>query len=403
MQLGWIDFSREQRNKVLSVIHLLTEPTAVDELGIGAIRDGFADIFFPGTSTIQTRAKYFVLVPAILAELEQARNLKPDTMLKMLHEVELDLIDVLLDNSPPNSIGIIGEDARRNLKRKPSEIYWNGLRTFGIFCGNRMSISEYIKLACVLQEQKKCAFTLGNVRNTGDENDSDDGRALASGIGGIWRIPPLERNWKEVVSITLTAAEATFLKERILKSVPHSLLAFVLASDRYDFVQYADFDELAALLPALSADLAVDYTMARMFMNFIYGAYIRYNMMLCSGEDEDCREDWEQWAVGMPVHASIDLNAMAVRLTQNGVRIDSRLQHFLHLLQVDMRAGDIGQMDRHIMERELQLKGRTRSKLHNVASQQYKGWVGIRKLVYRLPSAQRIVADIFEGAGEDNA
>jgi hypothetical protein len=29
----------------------------VDELGIGQIRDGFANLLFPGTSTIQIRAK----------------------------------------------------------------------------------------------------------------------------------------------------------------------------------------------------------------------------------------------------------------------------------------------------------------------------------------------------------
>lgn len=45
MPLGWIDFSKDERNKVLNVIHLLDEPGAVDELGIGAVRDAFADYF----------------------------------------------------------------------------------------------------------------------------------------------------------------------------------------------------------------------------------------------------------------------------------------------------------------------------------------------------------------------
>lgn len=36
------------------------------------IRDAFADLFFPATSTITTRARYFILVPSIyLAVLEQ--------------------------------------------------------------------------------------------------------------------------------------------------------------------------------------------------------------------------------------------------------------------------------------------------------------------------------------------
>ena len=57
MQLGWIDFSKEDRQKAFDVINLLSEQGAVDELGIGVIRDAFANYFFPGTSTIQTRWK----------------------------------------------------------------------------------------------------------------------------------------------------------------------------------------------------------------------------------------------------------------------------------------------------------------------------------------------------------
>ena len=44
-------------------MNLLSEQGAVDELGTGIVRDAFANYFFPGTSTIQTRAKYFLIVP----------------------------------------------------------------------------------------------------------------------------------------------------------------------------------------------------------------------------------------------------------------------------------------------------------------------------------------------------
>lgn len=63
MQIGFIDFSKEERNKILATLKMLDTPTALDELGIGVIRDAYADILFPGISTIQTRAKYFVLMP----------------------------------------------------------------------------------------------------------------------------------------------------------------------------------------------------------------------------------------------------------------------------------------------------------------------------------------------------
>ena len=73
MQLGWIDFSKEDWQKALDVINLLSEQGAVDELGIGIIRDAFANYFFPGTSTIQTRAKYFLIVPYMLREAVDGR------------------------------------------------------------------------------------------------------------------------------------------------------------------------------------------------------------------------------------------------------------------------------------------------------------------------------------------
>ena len=57
MELGWIDFSKTERSKILSVLDLLSESGTLDELGIAPVRDGFSNLFFPGTTTIQTRAK----------------------------------------------------------------------------------------------------------------------------------------------------------------------------------------------------------------------------------------------------------------------------------------------------------------------------------------------------------
>ena len=66
--VGWIDFSSEHRDKVRTVLDLLRQRGVVDELGIGMIRDSFADRLFPGISTIQTRAKYFLLTALLIDE-----------------------------------------------------------------------------------------------------------------------------------------------------------------------------------------------------------------------------------------------------------------------------------------------------------------------------------------------
>jgi hypothetical protein len=56
---------------MLDVVDLFREHDTRDELGLGSVRDAFADILFPGTSTIMTRARYFLLVPWAYLKLER--------------------------------------------------------------------------------------------------------------------------------------------------------------------------------------------------------------------------------------------------------------------------------------------------------------------------------------------
>jgi len=61
--LSWLDFSEAERRKMIEIVTLFNERDTRDELGLAIIRDGFADLFFPGTTTLQTRARYFFFVP----------------------------------------------------------------------------------------------------------------------------------------------------------------------------------------------------------------------------------------------------------------------------------------------------------------------------------------------------
>ena len=69
----WLDYSERERRKMLDVVDLFREHDTRDELGIGSVRDAFADMLFPGTSTIMTRARYFLLVPWTYQRLEKLR------------------------------------------------------------------------------------------------------------------------------------------------------------------------------------------------------------------------------------------------------------------------------------------------------------------------------------------
>ena len=135
MPLGWIDFSKNERNKVLSVLDLLSEAGTLDELGISPVRDGFANLFFPGTSTLQTRAKYFLIVPYALKDMEFVAESNPNRLIRIFDEVERNCAELLL-RTGEDTDGIIGNRSlaqNKWVKRTPADIYWAGLRNYNIF------------------------------------------------------------------------------------------------------------------------------------------------------------------------------------------------------------------------------------------------------------------------------
>ena len=60
--LGWVDHDGEHEQSILRALGAAKGHDARDELGLGTIRDSFADLFFPGLSTIQERVRYFLFV-----------------------------------------------------------------------------------------------------------------------------------------------------------------------------------------------------------------------------------------------------------------------------------------------------------------------------------------------------
>src|SRR5690242_8958754 len=70
---GWLAHDDAERRRMMEVIDLFRERGTLDELGIGTIRDTFAEHFFPGTSTIQTRGRYFLFIPWMYRQIEEER------------------------------------------------------------------------------------------------------------------------------------------------------------------------------------------------------------------------------------------------------------------------------------------------------------------------------------------
>lgn len=260
---GWLDHSEQQRRQMLEIVNLFREKGTLDELGIGVIRDGFADHFFPGTSTLQTRARYLLFVPWIFTRLEQERV--PSAQFdRRARQAQAQLVKALEEGHEAE--GVIGIAAREALLRPPSELYWTALRVLGIFRFSG-SFGSYLAL---LDAQYRADRTL--LRSDDGELQDAEPRAWHGGL------PAAPADLLGRATFDLTRSEADYLRERIVTEQRQTLLAAFAADD-------ARVDKVAApwLHPArqgLPQDLRRDLEDAELFSLVIRGAYLLYNVML---------------------------------------------------------------------------------------------------------------------------
>lgn len=270
---SWLDHSDRDRQRMLEAIDRFSEKDTRDELGLGSIRDGLSDLFFPGTNTIQTRARYFLFVPWIYRRLETGKG-GMDNVAARARREELALCDALC-RSDEEVEGIIGARARRELKRLPSNIYWLGLERWGIrqFRGSQDDYHRYLK-----QPEK-----LVPVRS--DDLDIVEGSARASWHAGL---PDAPRDLLEVADLRLTRDEAQYLRERIRDRAGSSLLWYLLASNER---MQGDFPWQHPASTRLPRELSAQLQHARLFSETMHGAALLYNLMLTEGSPPGERRD----------------------------------------------------------------------------------------------------------------
>ena len=162
----------------------------------------------PGTSTIQTRLRYFMFLPWIFARLE-AERVPPAEFPRRLREDEARLIDCLRHLG--SNQGIIGYTAGRDLKRMPSEAYWGGLATWGLRRLD-LSITEYGQRAAALGRHRP---------------ERDDDMNAAQRTVSMWaQLPPAPEDFLQGdITFDLGPYEAQVLADHIRRHHKGTLLA----------------------------------------------------------------------------------------------------------------------------------------------------------------------------------
>ena len=396
MPLGWIDFSKSERNKVLSVLDLLSEAGTLDELGIAPIRDGYANIFFPGTSTIQTRAKYFMIVPYALKDMEYSSESNPNRILKAFDEIEKSCGKRFMANGGDTN-GIIGSRSLGQgkwVKRTPADIYWAGLRNYGIFTGGKLSLAEYVRAMCALKNQKATLTKLGN-RNDTEDSDSDDKDAGDLFRMQFWHIPTYTPDWEDDLDIKLTEGEGDFLKRQIILTYPDSMMAYILKNNMTEILEAEEFAALDSMIHLFPDEIQADYVLARHFSGFLYVLRTIYNIIVSDGKNSEANSQWSMLKSLLQEIADVDLEAVFGRLQ---VFSNSFLCNFLRKEKELMIAGDLEGMKSEIRRRERELK-QTRAKTMHPGEFSTEEWYGGRALDYRFGNAKVIMRDIFESEG----
>lgn len=263
----WLDHSDSERRNVLEAIDRFKETDTRDELGIAPIRDGFADLFFPGTGVLMTRARYFLFVPWMYLELER-RGYRDDIATRG-RRAEVQLIETLGDE-----IGTIGKLAKGTLKRFPSSIYWLGLSAaWGIrtFDGTHADYHRFIESGANRAER---------------EARDDDGEPVGEGSRRSWHagLPRAPEEFPKRATLDLTRSEAAYLRERIRLNAPGTMLALLLRSGPIPDVAYPWMHPRFADLPQ---DLRDALTHAQCFAEAMHGAAMLYNLMLAEADERD--------------------------------------------------------------------------------------------------------------------
>lgn len=301
-QLGFVHFDRKDQDRYLAVLKQLDDEGAIDELGVGRIRDYYSNLLFPGMSVLQQHAKYFVVMPHLFKEAVKAKAVYRDSfdVQSKIRSLEVELTKRLCEACPGVG-GITGSDSKavnnengkgEYVKYDPLYIYRSGLKSFDIVLTE--NIEDAIRKASDLFRKRPVKLSATD----NEQGDSEDEEALMP----FCSCPEKEYDWEKECSLKLTRKEAQFLRDHILKAdkCKGSLLHHILEKG----IPVSGFETFDSFLTALTAkdgsipeELKREAQLASCFSDLLDGLYYFYNWLFSGKTDETMRRRFLTWTV----------------------------------------------------------------------------------------------------------
>ncbi len=407
-KFGWVDFAEEDRQKMLDLVKLFRVRDTRDELGIGTIRDAFADHFSPGTMTMQTRARYFFFIPWIYEGLGNwLRQPRPAERVDyMVRLREAALIKHLRKRE--SAAGVIGASAGAELQRMPSSIYWTGLGRLGLrlFPGSQNQFHRRLARQSMVRGGSR-----GGDYLSGETEDLSVQATAADWHPGL---PEPPGTFPRRATFRLRRSEAQYLADRINETHPESLFAALAL--RWDRPAEVEFAWEHPIVPDLTAELQTTLSHARDFSECMHGVALLYNLLLAQKREEpawieDHKESLAEWA-GLVGPRWDELRQWGSKLSGfwhcpalTGAAIPLRTKGFVERVLRLLFGGNSpraftqdARMHELIRTREVQLKGGKRARLVSPeALARWGGASGTGRLDYRWSTTRTMLEDIYAG------
>lgn len=399
--LSWIDHDPTARERSQQILALFSEKESRDELGMGTIRDAIADLLFPGTSTIQTRLRYFLFVPWTYEAIERG-NRRGDAFLADGRREELRMLSTF--QKKEGDRGLIGEEAGASLKRLPSSVYWAGLHSWGIRKAFPGGMEDYSSGWASFKKQVERILD-----KVGDEEEGDGAESHR-----IWHRRAIElrpEGFPNNMDFRLRLEEREFLTDRIRTSHPDSLLAWLAVRPEQVRGIDAGYVWEHPNLGQFPSEVREIVELGRVLSGLIQGAAVLYNLQLAElKENEDLKSDYLDWFERWSADVEADLEAVGawnpIRLweivAKGGGRPSLAAKAFLetwHRLVLENPRGLIENTAARelVKHREMALKG-GRSRFRNVAARnQWRGGAGTMAMEFRWTQAKRHLDDLVAG------
>ena len=388
MKLGYIHFDRSEQKKYMAVINRLSIGGAIDELGVGRIRDYYSDKMFPGISSLHQHAKYFILLPLLYRKAITYKYSKIQDVRPQIVKLEKELTEVLYDKSTTKT-GITGSEfigKKDYVRYDPTYIYSTGLSKFGILLCD--SLEEMIFAASKKYHDRPVKL------NASDDEDGDS-NDLYNSYQFFHAPTDLGYDWEKDSSLDLNARESEFLIKHICgsKLCQNSLLTHILSS-RLSLEDTERFESFIQTYSAsLPENLADTIRKAGHFAKLVDGLYNRYNYLFSDRTDETQKTKFTQWVDSdFKNHKTQMIESIKdLKIHDNG-----SIPFCLNAIKA-IEDGNYNLLDSLIIHRERCIK-RTRYKIGNNAYQ-YRPDSPIHNytLQFRWGTVRTMVGEIYKG------